>query len=269
MNALIALYGLTMKGIWRERWPYLVFPLYLFCFLVSHVLASFSIGRDRAVLLDFGLMFIQALSVLTSLYMVHLNWSKELEGPSAAFFLSRPVSRNVYVVARFGAMSSIMAFLVFGGALLLMIMARMLGAGGGSEILVAAYGIFLMNLVLLSFGTMTAHLSTPLLGLLVSLFFFVAAMLSSTAVEYMETRKQTAAALGVQDSMGGFYSGLAAFVQIFIPQLARLNFKEIVVLEGVAVMPQIPYFHLTVYTLMFVMIFLAWGLHLFGRREFP
>lgn len=269
MNAFLAMYTHTLKGIWRERWPYLVLPLMLAGFLVTRLVAGFTLGRDRVAMLDFGLLLISGMGVLSTLYMVHFNWSKELEGPSAAFYLSRPLSRIQYGLARFLAMATISGFVLFSGGLVLMIAARVTQVTVGVEVFQAVYGMFLINLVLLSFGTMTAHMSAPLLGLMVSLFFYVAAMLSNAAVDYFESRKQTSMALHMTDPMEGTYGFLATLVKLFVPQLGRLNFKELVVLDGLAPHVDIPFFALTLYALTFTGIFLAWGLHLFEKREFP
>ncbi len=269
MKAFLGIYQLTVKGIWRERWPWLVLPLMAVGFFVARLLASFTIGRDEVVTLDFGLVFIGIIGLLCTLYMVHLNWNKELESPSAAFLLTRPVSRHAYVLGRFAGMATILVWVLFSGALTLVVVAGLSGVAFNPMVFVAVYGTLLTLLILLSFGTLSAHLSTPVLGLVVSVLFYLSAMLSDAAVEFFESRQQMAARLGLQDPQAGLHQAIARFMEIFMPQIARLNFKEMVILDGAAPMPVIPYFHLTLYALTFIGVFLAWGLWLFERREFP
>ncbi len=269
MTGFVGILRFTVLSLWRERWPWAVLPLLALGCLVARVLASFTIGRDAAVTLDLGLVYINLTALLCTLYMAHLNWSREMESPSAAFLLTRPLSRMVYVLGRFVGMAAMMAFVVFAGAITLMVVGRLLGVPFNGQVLVAAYGIFLGLLVLLAFATLSGQLSSPVLGLMVSVIFYITTLLADSAVDFFFSRQAMAQRLGQPDAHAGFYKFMGRVMEIFVPQLGRLNFKNQVILEGAATLPVIPFFHLTVYALTFVAVFLAWGLWVFEKKEFP
>ena len=91
----------TFKEAIRNRFLYLLFFLGVFFALSSYIISLLSIGGEEKILMDVGLAAINFFSVLIAVFTgINLVY-KEIDKKTVFNVLSKPVSREYFIIGKF------------------------------------------------------------------------------------------------------------------------------------------------------------------------
>ncbi|MCU0237638.1 MAG: ABC transporter permease [Acidobacteria bacterium] len=252
----------AVKGIavntFRESARNKMFYLLVFfgiLFALSSKLVSFlTLGDAMKVLKDTGLAAINFFCVLIAIFTgINLVY-KEIEKKTAYNILSKPVSRDEFIIGKFLGLA--LTMLTALGAMAVIFFVFVAVSGGGFDLKIAVYFLmlYLELLIIIAISLLFSSFTTPILSFIFTVSLYLIGQIIWT---YNEFAKYLAIPLW------------RAFTQVLyylLPNLNKFNIKSQVVM-GTALDPWALLFS-GLYALGYVLALLALTILVFRRREF-
>jgi ABC-type transport system involved in multi-copper enzyme maturation permease subunit len=252
----------SIKGIaintFRESARNKMFYLLVFfgiLFALSSKLVSFlTLGDTMKVLKDTGLAAINFFCVLIAIFTgINLVY-KEIEKKTVFNILSKPVSRDEFIIGKFLGLALTMFTAL--GAMAVIFFAFIVLSGGGFDPGIALYFLmlFLELLVIVAISLLFSSFTTPILSFIFTVSLYLIGQIMWT---YNEFRGYITVPLWRKFTQVLYY---------LLPNLSKFNIKNDVVL-GVSFHPWTILFSV-LYALAYVLALLALTILIFRRREF-
>jgi len=252
----------SIKGIaintFRESARNKMFYLLVFfgiLFALSSKLVSFlTLGDAMKVLKDTGLAAINFFCVLIAIFTgINLVY-KEIEKKTVFNILSKPVSRDEFIIGKFLGLA--LTMLTALGAMAVIFFAFIALSGGGFDPGIALYFfmLFLELLIIVALSLLFSSFTTPILSFIFTVSLYLIGQIMWT---YNEFRAFITVPLWRKFTQVLYY---------LLPNLSKFNIKNDVVM-GVAFQPWTILFSV-LYALAYVLALLALTILIFRRREF-
>jgi Cu-processing system permease protein len=216
LSIIAAVAANSWKQFVRDRIFYVVLIMAMLMLGFSYLLATLTFVESRKILLDFGFSAMSLSGVLTATYIGIVAVAREIEQRTIYSVITKPVSRQAYLVGKFigaalvlAVTHLLMAFTIWG-------ILYELGEGFPSGLPSCFLLIYLENLVVLATAFLcSAFSSSVLAGGLTIAFFLIGRSNPSFAV--MSEKAQTGGVKLVAKAL--YYS---------MPNFERFNIRDVV-----------------------------------------
>jgi ABC-type transport system involved in multi-copper enzyme maturation permease subunit len=173
VTAILALAGHTVRELVRNKLLYLLLVFALALILTSVVLAQLTIGQRERVINDVGLATVQLSGALVAILVGVGLVAGEVDRRTVYVTLAKPVTRPQFIIGRYlGLCANLLLFVLVMGAALwatLFVCGYPMGATGLSALVLIAVELF----VLAAFAVVFSSFTTPTLGVIFALSFFI------------------------------------------------------------------------------------------------
>ncbi len=177
----------TFRETIRQKLMYLVLVYIGILLFGVFVLSPLSVGAAKGkIIVDIGLAGISIFGVLTVIVVGSTLVHKEIDKKAIYSVITRPVSRNEFILGKFSGIVMALTLLMAGMIIVMSVMV-LIGRGQitGAVILAAIFSILemvVMSAVVIFFSTFTS----PILTSFFSICFFVAGSLSSDLMVFAD-----------------------------------------------------------------------------------
>jgi ABC-type transport system involved in multi-copper enzyme maturation permease subunit len=244
----------TFRESARNKMFYLLVFFGILFALSSKLVSFLTLGDAMKVLKDTGLAAINFFCVLIAVFTgINLVY-KEIERKTVFNILSKPVSRDEFIVGKFLGLA--LTMLTALGAMAVIFFAFVALNGGGFDlgILLYFFMLYLELLVIVAVSLLFSSFTTPILAFIFTVSLYLIGHVMWT---YNEFKNYLAIPLWRIFTQALYY---------LLPNLAKFNIKNEVVL-GTALDPWSILFSV-LYALAYVLALLALTVLIFRRREF-
>lgn len=259
---MIAIGSLTKNSLTVSRYTFLevykskvminVVFLGLVVVLLSYVASEFTYGVPQKVALEFGLGVVTISSMAIAILMGSTLLSSEIDNRTAYLVLSRPISRQSFMLGKFLGMAQILFIdIAILGSLTLAFFA-ILGGQIDMFMISSLFFIFLESLIIL----LVVIFFTLFNNVTLSIIFTIAVYFSGHSLQ------KIILFLYKKDSLMAF---VLVIVSYFIPNLDKLNIKENVIYQQ-NIQPVL-LAQLAGYGLFCILILLAINMFIFSRKN--
>lgn len=255
MNKIGAIAVNTFRESVREKLLYVVVVFAAILVIGTFVLSPLSVGAARGkIITDVALAGISLLGVITAIMIGSTLVHKEIDKKAVYMVVTRPVSRQEYLLGKYAGM--VMALLLLMSLMaVVMVLMIFVGRGGvGVPELAAVYLSMLEVAVISSIVIFFSTFTTPVLTFFFSTCFFIAGSLSGDLRAFAMKFGGTA----LRYAAGFFY--------YILPNLKVFNLRHEAVhglrFSGNDILLA------TVYAIVYCSVLIYFGFLVFRRREF-
>ncbi len=252
-----AFLALTLNGFRearRNRVTVVVAAFALGMLVFSGLLTNLSISTFDRVLTDVGLGAMSLTLVLLAVFLSSGMLSREIERRTLFLIVSKPVSRSLFLLARFAGNMLTLAVLLVMMALLFFGMVSIYGTAITQAQIIAIGMLFFELMVLSSIGFLMSSFSSQMVSATVTIGSYFAGHLGSHI--YKMADKPDAGLLGV----------VGKVIYYALPNLDRVNFRGQATYEIVTPLSDLAL--QAAYSMGYVAVMLALAVFLFERRDF-
>lgn len=232
----------TYKEVIRDR---ILYALLLFAVMLigfSLALGQLSFAEQARISANFGLAAIHVVAVSLAIFIGSNLVYKEIEKKTILTILVRPISRLQFILGKSLGLSLLILTMISGLALVLAVVFAGLGLAVDERLGLVLIGLLAESLILLGITLVFSMITKPILVVCFSVGVFLIG-------HWQESLRFFA-----QKSEGGFLPLVAWLVRYFIPDLERMNWKELVLYnqpidwpgKGFALIYALSWFALTV-----------------------
>jgi ABC-type transport system involved in multi-copper enzyme maturation permease subunit len=217
MRAIWVLAKNTYKEVIRDR---ILYALILFAILLmglSLALGQLSFAEQARISADFGLSAIHLCAVILAIFIGSNLVYKEIEKKTILTILVRPISRIQFILGKSLGLTLVILTMMAGLALILCLVFWGLKVPVGARFLLVLVGLLAEALVLLGFTLLFSMISKPLLVVCFSVGVFLIGHWHQS-LAYFANKAE-----------GGPIKAISWFVDYFLPDLERVNWKDLIV----------------------------------------
>lgn len=219
MRAIWVLAKNTYKEVIRDR---ILYALLLFAVLLiglSLALGQLSFAEQARISANFGLTAIHLCAVVLAIFVGSNLVSKEIEKKTILTILVRPINRFEFILGKALGLSLLIVTMMLGLSLILALVFLGLGMEINLRFGVVLAGLLSESLVLLGITLVFSMISKPLLVVCFSVGIFLIGHWHSS-LEFFAAKSE-----------GGILKPVSWFVRYFIPNLERVNWKDLVLYD--------------------------------------
>jgi ABC-type transport system involved in multi-copper enzyme maturation permease subunit len=244
----------TFKESARNKMFYLLVFFGIFFALSSKLVSFLTLGDSIKVLKDTGLAAINFFCVLIAVFTgINLVY-KEIEKKTVYNILSKPVSRDQFIIGKFLGLALTMLVALASMAVIFFFFVALSGGGLDARILLYFLMLFLELLVIVAISLLFSSFTTPILSFIFTVSLYLIGHILWT---FNEFKSYLTAPL---------WKTLALVIYYLLPNLEKFNIKNDVVLGG----PLHPWTlaFSVLYALAYILALLAVTILVFRRRDF-
>lgn len=209
----------TYKEVIRDR---ILYALVLFAILLiglSLALGQLSFAEQARISANFGLSAIHLAAVVLAIFVGSNLVSKEIEKKTILTILVRPISRLQFILGKALGLSLLIITMMVGLLGILSLLFWGLGMAINGRLIVVLAGLLAEALILLGFTLVFSMISKPLLVVCFSIGVFLIG------------HWQGSLAFFAKKTEGGVLGPISWTVAHFLPDLERLNWKDLVLYD--------------------------------------
>lgn len=209
----------TYKEVIRDR---ILYALILFAFLLiglSLVLGQLSFAEQARISANFGLSAIHLVAVVLAIFVGSNLVTKEIEKKTILTILVRPISRLQFILGKALGLSLLILTMMMGLLAILSLVFWGLGVTIDLRLAIVLAGLLAEALILLGFTLVFSMFTKPLLVVCFSVGVFLIG------------HWQGSLSFFAQKSQGGILVPISWLVRHFLPDLERLNWKDLVLFD--------------------------------------
>ncbi len=244
----------TFKEAIRNRFLYLLFFLGIFFALSSYIISLLSIGGDEKILKDVGLAAISFFSVLIAIFTgINLVY-KEIDKKTVYNILSKPVSRENFIIGKFLGLAYTMFISLF---LMAIIFFLFLYISIGTIDLNIVYFFILLYfelLVLISISLLFSSFSTPILSSIFTITIYLVGHVTWTFNYFRHLVTSPVA------------KAIVYPIYYIFPNLDKFNIKNDIVTNGT--IDHANFLYSSIYGVFYTIVILVVTIIIFKKREF-
>jgi len=217
MRAILIIAVNTFREALRDKVLYLFLGFAVLLMASSKVFGILTVGEQDKIIKDLGLAGIQFFLMLIAVMMSVILISREIDGKTVYFILTKPVRRWQFLLGKYaGLMATVLVNLIL-MTVVLVFFVWLYGGGFDPRLFLATGMIGIEMAVLVAFATLFSVLTKPILGSVFTLAIFVVGHLSQDL--WLLTRH-------LPGSLG---RTMVSVLYYLVPNLERFNFKTEVV----------------------------------------
>ncbi|MGZ3772460.1 MAG: ABC transporter permease [Pseudobdellovibrionaceae bacterium] len=205
----------TLREMLREKVFFIVVLLAVTLFALSLVLGMLSLAEQKKILADFGFLAVHIAVLGTSLFSGSYMLSKEMEKQTCLLILSRPMSRNQFLLGKITGVLLLNTLLMVALATVLWIL---LGVGqdmnNGSSFAAICLSLWLEGAVILFFTVCFSLIVRSVLAFAAGFMIFLLGHWLGDMTFFAEKSKEVA------------FIQAAKFFHWVTPNLYRINWKS-------------------------------------------
>ena len=244
----------TFKESARNKMFYLLVFFGIFFALSSKLVSFLTLGDTLKVLKDTGLAAINFFCVLIAIFTgINLVY-KEIEKKTVYNILSKPVTRDQFIIGKFFGLALTMLLALLAMAVIFFILVLLVGGGFDLKILLYFFMLYLELLVIVAISLLFSSFTTPILSFIFTVSLYLIGHVMWT---FNEFKSLLLSRLWVNFAQGLYY---------ILPNLDKFNIKNDVVLDLPLRAGSILFAIL--YALVYILALLALTILIFRRREF-
>ncbi len=213
MNGFFALVWSGFSEARRNRVTSVVFAFALVLLLSTTLVLDLTISTFRRVIVDLGLGAMSLMGVFLAIFLSCGLLAREIERRTIFLIVSKPISRNGFLLARYGGNLVTLALLLLGMTAIYVAQLLFYGVDFTQPQVLSIVGLFFELMVLSAVGFLMSSFSSPIVSALISVGIYIAGHLSGD-IYNLAKRSESAAA-----------QVLGKAVYYALPNLDRLNFR--------------------------------------------
>ena len=244
----------TFKESARSKVFYLLIFFGILFALSSKLISFLTVGDAMKVLKDTGLAAINFFCVLIAIFTGISLVYKEIEKKTVFNILSKPVSRDEFILGKFLGLGLTMLTALAAMAAIFFAFVALSGGGFDWGILLYFFMLMLELLVIVGISLLFSSFTTPILSFIFTVSLYLIGHVMWTFNEFKALLKAPAV------------KAIAQGVYYLLPNLDKFNIKNEVVL-GTALNPWTVLYSI-LYALAYIAALLALTLLVFRRRDF-
>lgn len=220
MFKILTIAKTTLREMLREKIFLVVVVIAVILFVLSFLLGALSLAEQRRILADFGFLGIQVALLGVSLFSGSYLVAKEVEKQTCLLILSRPVSRDQFILGKLLGVLALNTILTFALGILLWLL---LGLWAEPErwvsFLMICLSLLMQSAVLLCAVIAFSLVVRPVLALCAGIVIFLAGHWLSDVHFFAEKSKDAV------------FLAIAKILPWFVPNFYRMNWKSDYYLE--------------------------------------
>ncbi len=244
----------TFKEAIRNRFLYLLFFLGIFFAFSSYIISLLSIGGEEKVLMDVGLAAINFFSVLIAIFTgINLVY-KEIDKKTVFNILSKPVSRENFIIGKFLGLAYTMFITLFLMAIIFVLFLYIAIGSFDANLLYFFILLYIELLVIISISLLFSSFSTPILSSIFTISIYLLGNVTWTFNYFKHMLTSTLSKF------------IAYPIYYVFPNLDKFNIKNDLVSNGVVDLTN--FFYSSLYGIFYTVTILIITIIIFKRREF-
>jgi ABC-type transport system involved in multi-copper enzyme maturation permease subunit len=244
----------TFKESARNKMFYLLVFFGIIFALSSKLISFLTLGDAMKVLKDTGLAAINFFCVLIAIFTgINLVY-KEIEKKTIFNILSKPVSRDQFIIGKFFGLALTMLAALLTMSAIFFLLVFLAGGGFDLKILLYFFMLYLELLIIVAISLLFSSFSTPILSFIFTVSLYLIGQIMWTFNEF-KTLLQSK--LWIKFAQGLYY---------ILPNLDKFNIKDNVVL-GLPLQAGTILFTV-LYALVYITALLTVTIIIFRKREF-
>ncbi len=244
----------TFKESARNKMFYLLVFFGIFFALSSKLISFLTLGDTMKVMKDTGLAAINFFCVLIAIFTgINLVY-KEIEKKTVFNILSKPVTRDQFIIGKFFGLALTMLVALLSMAVIFFLLVLLNGGGFDLKILLYFFMLYLELLIIVAISLLFSSFSTPILSFIFTVSLYLIGHVMWTFNEFKSLLQSK---LWIRFAQGLYY---------ILPNLDKFNIKNDVVLDLPLRAGTILFSVL--YALVYILALLALTVLIFRRREF-
>jgi Cu-processing system permease protein len=244
----------TFKESARNKMFYLLVFFGILFALSSKLISFLTIGDALKVLKDTGLAAINFFCVLIAIFTGITLVYKEIEKKTIFNILSKPVSRDAFIIGKFLGLALTMLTALGAMAAIFFLFVALNGGGFDPGIALYFFMLFLELLVIVAISLLFSSFTTPILSFIFTVSLYLIGHVMWTFNEFKSVLKSAA------------WRTFSHVIYYLLPNLDKFNIKNEVVM-GTALHPWAILFSV-LYALAYILALLALTILIFRGREF-
>lgn len=244
----------TFKESARNKMFYLLIFFGVFFALSSKLVSFLTIGDAMKVLKDTGLAAIDFFCVLIAIFTGISLIYKEIEKKTVYNILSKPVSRDEFIIGKFLGLGLTMLAALTAMAVIFFVFVALSGGGFAWAILLYFFMLLIELLIIVAISLLFSSFTTPILSFIFTVSLYLIGQIMWTFNEFKSLLKVPA------------WKIITQTLYYLLPNLAKFNIKNEVVM-GTAINPWTVLFSV-LYALVYILALLALTILIFRKREF-
>ncbi|MFH2108784.1 MAG: ABC transporter permease subunit [Chrysiogenia bacterium] len=244
----------TFKESARNKMFYLLVFFGIFFALSSKLISFLTLGDAMKVLKDTGLAAINFFCIVIAIFTgINLIY-KEIEKKTVFNILSKPVSRDQFIIGKFLGLALTMLTALAAMAVIFFLL--VLASGGGFDLMIILYFfmLFLELLIIVAISLFFSSFTTPILSFIFTVSLYLIGHIMWTFNEFKVILRDP------------FWKHFTQGLYYLLPNLDKFNIKNEVVLNT-ALDPWTIIFSL-LYALAYILALLAVTILIFRKRDF-
>jgi len=244
----------TFKESARNKMFYLLVFFGIFFALSSKLISFLTLGDAMKVLKDTGLAAINFFCVLIAIFTgINLVY-KEIEKKTIFNILSKPVSRDHFIIGKFLGLALTMLTALAAMAVIFFLLVFLAGGGFDFKILLYFFMLYLELLIIVAISLLFSSFSTPILSFIFTVSLYLIGHIMWTFNEFKMLLRSK------------LWVRLAEALYYALPNLDKFNIKNEVVLD-LPLQPMTIMFSI-LYALVYILALLTVTIMIFRKREF-
>jgi len=244
----------TFKESARNKMFYLLVFFGIVFALSSKLISFLTLGDTLKVLKDTGLAAINFFCVLIAIFTgINLVY-KEIEKRTIFNILSKPVSRDHFIIGKFFGLALTMLVALLAMSVIFFLLVLLVGGGFDLKILLYFFMLYLELLIIVAISLLFSSFSTPILSFIFTVSLYLIGHVMWT---FNEFKTLLSSRLWMNFTQGLYY---------ILPNLDKFNIKNEVVL-GLPLHASTILFSM-LYALVYILALLAVTILIFRKREF-
>ncbi len=207
----------TFKEAVKSKLFTLLFVFSLFFIFFSRIISMLVVADEVKALKDLGLSVIEVFTILTSILVGVNFFYKEKEKKTIYNILSKPVTREEFLVGKFFGISLMLLVSLLILSFIFHIYLYVVSGELHLYLLPQEFLFFIEGNILISFSFLFGAFSTPILSSIFTIGLFFAGKLTDTVKFYYEHVAK------------GFWKLLAELIYYIMPNLRLLDYKNTIV----------------------------------------
>lgn len=244
----------TFKESARNKMFYLLVFFGIFFALSSKLISFLTLGDTMKVMRDTGLAAINFFCVLIAIFTgINLVY-KEIEKKTVFNILSKPVSRDQFIIGKFFGLALTMLVALLSMSVIFFLLVLLNGGGFDLNILLYFFMLYLELLVIVAISLLFSSFSTPILSFIFTVSLYLIGHIMWTFNEFKSMLQSK------------LWVHLAEVLYYILPNLDKFNIKNDVVL-GLPLQAGTILFSI-LYALVYILALLTLTVLIFRKREF-
>lgn len=244
----------TFKESARNKMFYLLVFFGILFALSSKLISFLTLGDSMKVLKDTGLAAINFFCVLIAIFTgINLVY-KEIEKKTIFNILSKPVSRDHFIIGKFFGLALTMLVALAAMAAIFFLLVFLAGGGFDFKLLLYFFMLYLELLIIVAISLLFSSFSTPILSFIFTVSLYLIGHIMWTFNEFKSLLQSK------------LWIKLAQALYYILPNLDKFNIKNEVVLDLPLQTTTILFAIL--YGLVYILALLTVTVMIFRKREF-